>query len=206
MFYSLRHHSRCLCRTTGGILCAGRTPEEALVQGISDLLAQRTAASLQNISAAPEIPESVLAGYPDAFGMYRLLKQEYGEHIRLRDISGSGIQLTAALSFPSPQDGSMRFSYCSHPDAGTALRRLFRCAALGYTCTDTCSFAGDTDAAQLTMMLEKLLRSGCDILIGDCSHAGLYVYRVFIPEPEDILLRLPAGVLQTPASLMQIGG
>ena len=163
------------------ITCAGSTPAEALVQGISDLLRRKAAAGWQDSFAAPGIPESLPAGYPEANRMYRLLKEQYGERIRLSDISGDGIQFSAALHLQNPQKYEPELTYSSHPDTGFALERLFVNAVNGSSFSEAL-YLGDYDAEQcLSAMLHALFRQGYDLLIGDCSCAGLSIYQLMIP-------------------------
>ena len=180
--WSLRKRTVCYCSDPAELItCAGRTPAEALVQGISDLFSRKAAAGGQYITAAPEIPESVTAGYPEANRMYRLLKQQYGESIRLTEISGDGIQFSAALRMQNPHKKEADYLFSSHPDAGLALERLFVNAVNGSCFADALYLSDHDSSALLSAVMQALLRQDYDILIGDCSCAGLCIYQLMIP-------------------------
>ena len=179
------------CPEDDSILCAGRSAAEACAEGLSSLLADRAAARLQDLSAAPEIPESVIGGYPEASRMYRLLKREYGDRIQIRDISGGGIQLTAALIFRDA------VTFASHPDAGCALERLLVNAAHGSGFANAGYDSGENSGIYLQQMLQKLRRSGYEIRLKDCPAAGIPMIRIRLRQYSCIQLTGCRPVLQS---------
>ena len=160
------------------VICAGCSPDDAAVQGLSELLARRAADRYGHIPDAPQIPEEVLSRYRTAYRIYLLLKQGYGSRLTLRDISGSGIQLTAALLLTDAQTGKIAVACCSHPDAGTALEHLLINAAHGSSFAGARYFSGRDDAQYLPAMLQKMRLSCCKVPIKDCSRAGIHMRQV----------------------------
>ncbi len=180
-----------LCRklphtASDAVICAGCSPDDAAVQGLSELLARRAADRSGQISDAPLIPEEVLSGYRTAYRMYQLLKQAYGDRLTLRDISGSGIQLTAALLLTDAQTGTTAVTCCSHPDAGTALEHLLINAAHGSSFAGARYFSGRDDALYLPAMLQKMRLSCCKVPIKDCSRAGIHMRQVSLLQSSKI--------------------
>ena len=191
-FYSLRNKQICSCsRMADTVTCAGDTPETALIQGISELFSRKAAAGRHLLSAAPEISESVLTGCQEARRMYRLLKQQYGDSTRLFDISGSGIQFSAALEISYEQNQETVCTYSAHPDPDIALERLLVNAMHGTRFSDALYYGESGKNIDLQAFLQSLLRQGYDIRIADCSCAGLSVYQVMIPELTAVLPELP---------------
>lgn len=180
---SLKKKTVCYCSDPAELItCAGSTPAEALLQGLSDLFRRKAAAGRQYFSAAPEIPESVSAGFPDADRMYRLLKQQYGESIRLKNISGDGIQFSAALRIRHPHKETPDYTYSSHPDTGFALEQLFVNAVNGSSFANALYMGEYDPAVSFSGIMHALFEQGYDILIGDCSCAGLCIYQLMIPD------------------------
>ena len=191
-FYSLRTKTISYCNNPSEIAtCAGSSPAEALVQGISELFSRKAAACRQELSAAPEMPDSVLNDYPDVRRMYRLLKEQYGDSTRLYDISGSGIQFTAALRLSDPQSGESDFTYSMHPDPSTAISRLLINAIHGSHFAHALYYSGYSRKDDPQRLIQALLRQGYDLRISDCSCAGMYVYQIMIPELTAFLQKTP---------------
>ena len=171
------------CPEDDSILCAGRSAAEACAEGLSSLLADRAAARLQDLSAAPEIPK------PAQFTKTSM--REYGDRIQIRDISGGGIQLTAALIFRDA------VTFASHPDAGCALERLLVNAAHGSGFANAGYDSGENSGIYLQQMLQKLRRSGYEIRLKDCPAAGIPMIRIRLRQYSCIQLTGCRPVLQS---------
>ena len=125
-------------------MCAGNSPEEALIEGISEILERY--ASMQIIYqklALPEIPDEFIAKFPKVQGMYEKLKKSEGYVCKLLDCSMGGKYPVAGLIILQKNTGRFGFKLGAHPDYGIAMERCFTEAAQGmdiYTYAQGCLY------------------------------------------------------------------
>ncbi len=125
-------------------MCAGNSPEEALIEGISEILERYV--SMQIIYqklALPEIPEEFIERFPKVKEMYQKLKKSEEYVCKLLDCSMGGKYPVAGLIILQKNTGRFGFKLGAHPDYGIAMERCFTEAAQGmdiYTYAQGCIF------------------------------------------------------------------
>ena len=125
-------------------MCAGNRPEEALIEGISEILERYV--SMQIIYqklALPEIPEEFIERFPKVKEMYQKLKKSEEYVCKLLDCSMGGKYPVAGLIILQKNTGRFGFKLGAHPDYGIAMERCFTEAAQGmdiYTYAQGCIF------------------------------------------------------------------
>lgn len=119
-----------LCGTNG--MCAGNSPEEAMIEGISEILERYVSMQLiyQKI-ALPEIPNNYLAKFPKVQKMLKKLKENTDYVCKLLDCSFGGKYPVAGLIILQKNTGRFGFKLGAHPDYGIAMERCFTEAAQG---------------------------------------------------------------------------
>ena len=119
-----------LCGTNG--MCAGNSPEEAIIEGISEILERYVSAQLiYRRTALPEIPDWYLEKFPKVQEMYSKLKSKKGYICKLLDCSLGGKYPVAGLVIMQKNTGRFGFKLGAHPDYGIAMERCFTEAAQG---------------------------------------------------------------------------
>ncbi len=125
-------------------MCAGNSPEEALIEGISEILERYV--SMQIIYqklALPEIPDEFIKKFPKVKEMYEKLKKSKGYICKLLDCSMGGKYPVAGLIILQKNTGKFGFKLGAHPDYGIAMERCFTEAAQGmdiYTYAQGCTY------------------------------------------------------------------
>ncbi len=131
-----------LCGTNG--MCAGNSPEEALIEGISEILERYvTIQLLYQKVAVPEIPEEYISKFPKVQEMLQKLKSNEGYVCKLVDCSLGGKYPVAGLIILQKNTGRFGFKLGAHPDYGIAMERCFTEAAQGmdiYNYAQSCLF------------------------------------------------------------------
>lgn len=113
-------------------MCAGNTTEEALVQGLSEIVERYVQKQIiMNQIALPDIEESFIKKYPYVYKMYMKLKENEGYTIKLLDCSLGGRFSVAALAIIEKGTGRYGVKLGSHPDYGIAMERAITEAAQG---------------------------------------------------------------------------
>ncbi len=113
-------------------MCAGNTPEEALVQGLSEIMERVVQKKLAlEKPALPDIPEEYLKGYPYVYELYQQLKSKPGYTVFLKDCSFGGVYPVAGLVIIEKNTGSYGLKLGCHPDYGIAIERTLTEAAQG---------------------------------------------------------------------------
>lgn len=127
----LPHVLSChLCGTNG--MCAGNSAEEALIEGISEILERYV--SMQIIYkrvSLPEIPDSYLEKFPKVYEMLKKLRTKDGYVCKLLDCSFGGKYPVAGFVIIQKNTGRFGFKLGAHPDYGIAMERCFTEAAQG---------------------------------------------------------------------------
>ena len=119
-----------LCGTNG--MCAGNSAEEAIIEGISEILERYVSAQLiyQRV-ALPEVPDWYLKKFPKVQDMYSKLKNKKGYICKLLDCSFGGKYPVAGLVIMQKNTGRFGFKLGAHPDYGIAMERCFTEASQG---------------------------------------------------------------------------
>lgn len=114
-------------------MCAGNTPQEALVQGLSEIferVAQRRI--LIEKPVLPDIPESYIKNYPLIDSLFTKLKKNNKKHeYFLKDCSFGGQYPVAALIIVEKNTGRFGVKLGCHPNFGIAMERCFTEATQG---------------------------------------------------------------------------
>ena len=107
-------------------MCAGNTPEEAIVQGLSEIF-ERVAQKRLFIekTALPIIPDSFIQKYPYVYDMYNKAKSNKNFTVSLRDCSFGGKYPVAALFVVEKNTGRYGLKLGCHPNMGIAMERTF---------------------------------------------------------------------------------
>jgi ribosomal protein S12 methylthiotransferase accessory factor len=113
-------------------MCAGNTAEEALVQGLSEILERHVQKRIisEHISL-PDIPEDVIRAYPAVYELFSRIKQNNRYHAMLKDCSLGGRYPAAALVIIEKDTGCFGIKIGCHPDYGIAMERTITEAAQG---------------------------------------------------------------------------
>ncbi|HHX36820.1 MAG TPA: YcaO-like family protein [Clostridiaceae bacterium] len=131
-------------------MCAGNSPEEALVQGLAEIIervAQRKI--LIEKPSLPDIPDEYVARFPYIYDMYKKLKSNSNFECVLKDCSFGGKYPVAALVLIEKNTGRFGIKLGCHPDYGVALERAFTEATQGqdifeYTKRSYIDFSNDS--------------------------------------------------------------
>lgn len=125
------HVLSCHLIGTNG-MCAGNSPEEAMIEGISEILERYVTMQLiyQKV-ALPEIPDSYLEKFPKVKEMIERLRKKDGYVCKLLDCSLGGKYPVAGLVIIQKNTGRFGFKLGAHPDYGIAMERCFTEAAQG---------------------------------------------------------------------------
>jgi len=131
-----------LCGTNG--MCAGNSPEEAIIEGISEILERYVTMQLiYKRIALPEVPDSYIEKFPKVYDMLEKLRKKEGYAYKLLDCSLGGKYPVAGLVVIQKNTGRFGFKLGAHPDYGIAMERCFTEAAQGmdiYDYSQSCIF------------------------------------------------------------------
>lgn len=125
-------------------MCAGNSPEEALIEGLSEILERYAGMKIfKNKITLPEIPDSYIEKFPKVRKMVEKLKENEEYYFKLVDCSFGGKYPVAGLYIIEKNTGRFGFKMGAHPDYGIAMERCFTEAAQGrdiYEYAKTCLF------------------------------------------------------------------
>lgn len=125
-------------------MCAGNSPEEALIEGISEILERYVGIQiLKQKLVLPQIPEDYINNFPKVKEMVEKLKENDEYSFRLVDCSLGGKYPVAGLYIIEKNTGKFGFKLGAHPDYGIAMERCFTEASQGrdiYEYAQTCLF------------------------------------------------------------------
>lgn len=138
-FYSMRDEKivylpRGTCRRFYGSngMCAGNTPAEALVQGLSEIIERVVQKKLfLEKPTLPDVPDDYIKRYPYIDKMYAKLKEQKDYYVTLKDCSFGGKYPVAALVIVEKNTGNYGVKLGCHPDFGVAMERAFTEATQG---------------------------------------------------------------------------
>ena len=138
-----------LCTSNG--MCAGNSAEEAIIEGISEILERFVSMKVfRDKISFPEIPDSYIENFPTVRNMLLKLKSNTKYTCRLVDCSLGGKYPVAGLFVIEKNTGRFGFKLGAHPDYGIAMERCFTEAAQGidiYDYARSCLF--DFDDSQV---------------------------------------------------------
>lgn len=104
-------------------LATGNTPEEAQVQGLSEIFERYAKIEIiKNGYSLPSFPEEVLKTFPRVYDDVTALRQK-GFIIEVLDASLGGIFPVTAISLINPENGSLFVSFGAHPILQVSLER-----------------------------------------------------------------------------------
>ena len=130
-FYSLKHHRidyliydfyTAIYGSNG--MCAGNTKEEALVQGLSELMERYVNVKLiKNRITPPTVPEEYLKQYPDLYRILSDIRASGRYQVIVKDCSlGEGYPVVGTI-IADRQRGTFGMKLGVHPDFPVALER-----------------------------------------------------------------------------------
>lgn len=129
-------------------MAAGNTPEEALVQGMSEIyeryVQQRV---MKEKLTLPDVPIEVIQQYSEIYELYQKTKQIPEIEFWIKDASLGGKYPVVAVIVLIKDTGKFGVKFGSHPDFGIAMERTFTEIAQGrkfaeYAVTGTPDFQG----------------------------------------------------------------
>lgn len=113
-------------------MCAGNSPEEALIEGLSEILERYAGMKIfTDRITLPEIPNEYIEKFPKVKKMVEMLKENKDYYFRLVDCSFGGKYPVAGLYIIEKNTGKFGFKMGAHPDYGIAMERCFTEAAQG---------------------------------------------------------------------------
>ena len=113
-------------------MSAGNTPEEALVQALSEIVERYVQQIiLTSKIALPNVPDEYIKKFPYVYDMYTKMKKIEGYSVFMKDCSLGGKYPVAALIVINKNTGKYGLKMGCHPDFGVAMERTFTEAAQG---------------------------------------------------------------------------
>ena len=113
-------------------MCAGNSNEEALIEGLSEILERYSAYKIfKEKICLPEIPNEYIKKFPKVEKMKEILDKNDKYFYRLVDCSFGGKYPVAGLYLIEKNTGKFGFKMGAHPDYGIAMERCFTEAAQG---------------------------------------------------------------------------
>lgn len=115
-------------------MCAGNSPEEALVQGLSEIIERVVQRKIFiEKPTLPDIPEEYIKQYPYVYNIIQKLKEKEksGYKFFIKDCSFGGKYPVAALIVYEVNSGKYGIKLGCHPDLGVAIERTLTEATQG---------------------------------------------------------------------------
>lgn len=123
-------------------MCAGNSREEALVQGISEIVERYVQKKLiLEKPSLPDIPESYLKKFPYIYERYLKIKEIEGYQVYFKDCSFGGKYPVAALIIVENDTGNYGVKLGCHPNYGIAIERTITEITQGREITDFCNLS-----------------------------------------------------------------
>lgn len=105
-------------------MCAGNTVEEALVQGISEIIERAVQTRIMREKPClPDVPSDYMEKYPYIYDIFRKLQKFDGCEVYMKDASFGGKYPVAALVIVEKNTGHFGVKLGCHPDFGIAMER-----------------------------------------------------------------------------------
>lgn len=115
-------------------MCAGNSPEEALVQGLSEIIERVVQRRIfTEKPALPDVPEEYIQQFPYVYEIIQKLKEQEkeGYYYFIKDCSFGGQYPVAALIVYEKNTGKYGIKLGCHPDFGVAIERTLTEATQG---------------------------------------------------------------------------
>ncbi len=158
-------------------MCAGNSDEEAIVQGISEILERHVQKRIiLEHPSLPDVPDSVIKSYPKVDAYYRTLCEKKDFHVMMKDCSFGGIYPVAALIIIEKNTGRYGVKLGCHPDFGVAMERAITEAAQGNNIYDYIT------RSRLDM-LNQHVEDDTNILNGFKVGFSQFPYQIFFGDP-----------------------
>lgn len=139
----LPYHIYKLLYTSNG-MSAGNSLEEAIVQGMSEILERMVQKKLfKEHSPLPDIPEEYIMNFPEIYERYKILQKNDNYNIKFKDCSFGGKYPVIALFIIEKNTGAYGIKLGCHPDIGIAMERALT------ECTQGCDFMEYSDRSIL---------------------------------------------------------
>ena len=113
-------------------MCAGNTPEEALVQGLSEIYERYVMRCLLSYEITPpDVPEEYLQKYPKLYDTIQFIRQNYNYMVIVKDLSlGRGYPVIGTIIL-NRKGRTFGFRLAAHPSFEVALERTLTEAMQG---------------------------------------------------------------------------
>lgn len=159
-------------------MCAGNTRNEALVQGLSEVIERvvQTKIVMEQVEL-PDVPETYLEKYPSIYEMYQKIKESKKYSVILKDCSFGGKYPAVALILLEKDTGKFGVKVGCHPDYAIALERLFTEATQGISVE---RFARKTKFD----FFNKGVSTALNLMNGHKTADALYPYQLFTLKSE----------------------
>ncbi|MGI6090265.1 MAG: YcaO-like family protein [Saccharofermentanales bacterium] len=164
------------CGSNG--MCAGNSPEEAMVQGLSEIFERYVQKlTIKNRLCFPDVPDEVIAKYPSIETMYKKLKAVTGYYVAIKDCSMGGRFPVAALLISKEDSGLFGLKFGSHPDFGIAMERTLTEASQGL---DVFQYAKGNDVDFNNTGVDDVINTYNSFKLGTAN----YPYQILGTEPD----------------------
>lgn len=184
-FYSLKEkrdvdvpYYLCMMLYGSNGMCAGNTPAEALVQGLSEIIERHVQEKilLEN-PVLPDIPDAYIRKYPYIWQRVEMLRNLPGLTISMKDCSFGGKYPVAALLINEKNTGRFGLKLGCHPDYGVAMERAITESAQGG------DFFDYATRSRLDFS-NKDVSSGANICFSYKMGYGNFPYQLFGSKPD----------------------
>lgn len=129
--YYLPHWVYCMYYGSNG-MSAGNTAEEAIVQGLSEIIERYVHKKLFFLEGGlPDVPDKYIQKYPELYERYLSLKNVPDFDVRIKDCSLGGKYPVVGLVILQKNTCKYGIKLGCHPDFGIALERTLTEAAQG---------------------------------------------------------------------------
>lgn len=191
-------------------MCAGNTPEEALVHGFSEVMERYAHIAVANRGIIPPtIPDSYIEQYPAIYQFIKGIERMGRYKIVVKDCSlGEGLPVVAVV-FIDVDKHAYTVSFGSHPVFEIAIEKCLtemwqggdikitdRMNKFSWGCYDKSLFSSNFSYSfkgyngtsifdnkyMLNFICNILEKKGCDILVRDVSFLGFPSYQVIVPD------------------------
>ena len=134
-------------------MCAGNTPEEAMVEGLCEIMERMAIKSIfMDGVVPPAVPEEVLKRYP-AYAIIEDARSK-GLKVEIRDCSlGKGLPVLGILTI-NEKSGLYKYNFGSHPDFEHAIERCL---------TEICQVSGGVNS------IDEFLEGGMELSFSEDS-------------------------------------
>lgn len=135
-------YSICKLVYSSNGMCAGNSREEALVQGISEIIERYVQKKLLiEKPVLPDIPESYLKKYTYIYERFLKMREIKGYQVYFKDCSFGGRYPVAALIIVEDDTGNYGVKLGCHPNYGIAMERMITEITQGQEITDFCKLS-----------------------------------------------------------------